>query len=219
VVAAGEGKRAGVRLPKQFLKVGGRSLLEHSLHRLAAHPFIEEIVAVVPAARVRGLAGLRRAVPSLSAIVAGGARRQDSVRRGLEALSHRRTGIVLVHDAARPAVPREVIDAVVASARRNGSGVPALTPPDTVKEVTRRGRVVRTLRRAGLRLAQTPQAFRIRWLREAFSLAAEQGLEETDDAALVEAAGFPVRVVEGSPLNFKVTTAEDVERIRVILGG
>ena len=215
VVAAGSGSRSGLRIPKQFLRVAGRTLLEHSVARLAAHPEIERIVAVVPRARV---ASVRKQIPGLAAVVAGGALRQDSVLNGLRALSGMSAGVVLVHDAARPLVSREVMDAVIASARRHGSGIPAVAPPDTVKEVGRGGVISRTLPRQNLRLVQTPQAFRIGWLREAFRRAERLRLRGTDDAALVEAAGYPVRVVKGSTLNFKVTTPEDVARIRVLLG-
>lgn len=215
VVAAGSGSRSGLRIPKQFLKVGGRTLLEHAVARLAAHPLVDRIVAVVPRTRV---ATVRRLLPGVEAVVPGGARRQDSVRRGLKALESMRSGIVLVHDAARPLVPASVVDAVIASARRHGSGVPGLLPPDTVKEVGRAGRVRRTLPRQRLRLVQTPQAFRIGWLREAFRAAGGRGSAVTDDASLVEAAGYPVRLVEGSPLAFKVTTREDVARVRHLLG-
>ncbi len=217
VVAAGRGSRAGLAQPKQFLRVGGRSLLEHAIARLAAHPAIGEIVAVVPAGRVASLGGLRRRHRGVIAVVAGGARRQDSVRNGLAALSHIKRGIVLVHDAARPILPREVIDAVLAGAARHGSAVPAVAPPDTVKEIVAGGRVVRTLPRDRIRLAQTPQAFRIGWLRKALALAKARAIEATDDAALVSAAGYTVRVVAGSALNFKVTTPEDVARLRTLL--
>jgi 2-C-methyl-D-erythritol 4-phosphate cytidylyltransferase len=215
VVAAGSGSRSGLKIPKQFLRVAGRSLLEHAVERLAAHPLVGPIVVVVPGARVEEV---RRRIRGLHAVVAGGALRQESVRRGLAALGEEK-GIVLVHDAARPLVPGEVIRSVIESARRHGSGVPALAPADTVKEVGPSGRILRTLRRERLRLVQTPQAFRIAWLRRAFEVAGRGGLRATDDASMVEAAGYTVRVVEGSPMSFKVTSPEDVARIRALLKG
>ncbi len=213
LVAAGEGRRAGFRTPKQFLRIRGRTLLDLSLERLAAHPEVDSIVVVVPARRVPALRGLLARHAKVMAVVPGGARRQDSVERGLQAITPAKGMIVLVHDAARPMVPPDVIGSVIAAARRCGAAVPGIPPADTVKEVGRGGRVRRTLQREKLRLIQTPQAFRLEWLREAFR-AAGRRREVTDDASLLEAAGRPVRVVEGSPVNLKVTTAEDVARLR-----
>lgn len=213
LVAAGEGRRAGFRTPKQFLRVRGRTLLDLSLERLAAHPEVDSIVVVVPSRRVPALRGLVARHAKVIAVVSGGVRRQDSVERGLQAITPAKGTIVLVHDAARPMVPPELIGSVIAGARRCGAAVPGIPPTDTVKEVGRGGRVRRTLHREKLRLIQTPQAFRMEWLREAFRSAGRRR-EMTDDASLLEAAGRPVLVVEGSPSNIKVTTAEDIARLR-----
>jgi len=214
VAAAGSGTRVGGTVPKQFLRVGGRTLLEHALHRLAAHPGIDAIVAVVPRGRLRGAAALMRRHPRVIAVVAGGARRQESVERGLAAIGPGACDIVLIHDAARPMVPREVVSSVIEAASRHGAAVPGLRPADTVKLIDRGGRVKRTLDRESLRMIQTPQGFRIASLRRAFREARRRDLVATDDASLVEAAGMAVYVVPGHPANFKVTTRDDVRRLR-----
>ena len=216
VAAAGDGTRVGGTVPKQFLKVGGRTLLEHALRRLERHKAIDALVAVVPSARLRGARGLMARHPKLIAVVAGGERRQESVERGLSAIRPGEFDIVLVHDAARPMVPREVVSEVIEAARRHGAAVPGLPPADTVKLVGRGGRVTRTLDRASLRMIQTPQGFKVSSLRRAFSEARRKNAVGTDDASLVEAAGMPVFVVPGHPANFKVTTRDDVQRLRVL---
>jgi 2-C-methyl-D-erythritol 4-phosphate cytidylyltransferase len=203
-------------VPKQFLRIGRRTILEHAISRLAAHPRVDALVVVVPPANVASLGSLARRHPKVRAVVAGGARRQDSVARGLEAIPSSSEAIVLVHDAARPLVPRKVISDVIRGARIEGAAVPGIPPTDTVKEVGASGRVRRTVPRGSLRMIQTPQAFRIEWLRQAMRGPAVRR-ERTDDASLVEAVGRPVLVVEGSPLNFKVTTPDDVERARSLL--
>ena len=218
VVAAGEGRRTGFRTPKQFLKVRGRTLLDHSIERLSAHPEVESIVVVVPRSRAAALRRLVAAHRKVVAVVPGGVRRRDSVERGLEATGSPGGTIVLVHDAARPMVPSALIGSVIAGARRCGAAVPGIPPADTVKEVGRGGRVRRTLDRRSLRLIQTPQAFRVEWLREAFR-SVSRSREANDDASLVEAIGRPVLVVEGCPRNLKITTAADITGLRRGRGG
>jgi 2-C-methyl-D-erythritol 4-phosphate cytidylyltransferase len=217
VAAAGKGTRVGGAVPKQFLKVEGLTILEHTLTRLGRHPGVDAIVAVVPAARVAEVTRMKRRHPRLHSVVAGGARRLDSVARGLRAAPGGDRAVILVHDAARPLVDPAIVSAVIEGARRFGAAVPGLAPADTVKVVGGGGRVKATLDRARLRMIQTPQGFRASWLRKAFDATARPRKSATDDAALVEAAGMPVRVVEGDPMNFKVTTREDVARLRSLL--
>jgi 2-C-methyl-D-erythritol 4-phosphate cytidylyltransferase len=217
IVAAGEGRRSGLRVPKQFLRIGGRTLLGHAIARFETHPQVDEIVVVVPPARLPRLSGLKRRHGKVRSVVAGGARRQDSVARGLEPIAGEPGTIVLVHDAARPLVPAKVIRDVIRAARRCGAAVPGIDPSDTVKRIGPSGRVRATLSRKEIRLIQTPQGIRLDWLKEAVRGARFRRVR-TDDASMVEALGRPVQVVEGSPLNFKVTTAEDVERLKHILG-
>jgi 2-C-methyl-D-erythritol 4-phosphate cytidylyltransferase len=217
VVAGGTGRRTGLRVPKQFLKIRGRTLLDHVLDRFSRHRAIGQIIVVVPRARISALGYLTRRHPKISAIVAGGARRQDSVLKGIEQVESSDSTIVVVHDAARPLVPSRLIGDVIRSARQWGAAVPGVSVPDTVKEVTPGGRVKSTLRRERLRLIQTPQAFRIGWLRAAAKKASGPSVW-TDEAAMLEASGRRVQVVPGSVLNFKVTTAGDVRRVKELLG-
>jgi len=178
---------------------------------------VDTLVVVVPAARVREVEALRRRHPKIAAVVVGGARRQDSVALGLASAPAKGSRIVLIHDAARPMVPSAVISAVIREAHRSGAAVPGVAPVDTVKLIGSDGRVARTLPRSRVRLIQTPQGFRSSWLRKAVRRAQALGSEATDEASLVEAAGLPVRVVDGDEANLKVTTGEDMARLRSVL--
>ncbi len=212
IVAAGRGERVGADRPKQFIELGGQTLLRRSVAAFDAHPDVESIVVVLPPDVVAE--GASHVGPTVRPCrcVAGGSRRQDSVRLGLEAVDPA-ADVVLVHDAARPFVSREVIDRVIARARVEGAAVPAVASGDTVKRV-RRGTdlVAETIPRDEIWLVQTPQGFRRPVLDAAVALGAT--VDATDEAMLAERAGTPVAVVPGDPQNFKVTTRDDLARAR-----
>jgi 2-C-methyl-D-erythritol 4-phosphate cytidylyltransferase len=215
IVAAGQGVRMGAGRPKAFLRLGGLTLLERSLAPFLTHPRVDRVVAAVPDPEEAGpLLG-----PSAAKVVLvrGGATRQDSVRCALLAAPPGADEIILVHDAARPLVTRAIIDAVIASARVSGASIPAVAPPDTIKQIDGDGAVVATLPRDRLRLAQTPQGFRGDLLRDAYARAERDGVTGTDDAALVERTGHKVAVVEGSPRNIKITSPGDLALAEAIL--
>lgn len=212
IVAAGRSERMG-GIDKLFAPLGGRPLLSRTLLAFEDTPCIDRIAVVASernAAAVRALVAESR-FARVQAIVPGGARRQDSVRAGLEALAG--VEIVVVHDGARPLVAPELVARVVEAARASGAAICAIPARDTIKEVDQ-GEVTRTLDRRRLWLAQTPQAFRLDLLLEAHR--AFEG-EATDDAAMVEALGHVVRVVEGDPHNVKVTTPEDLRLLESLI--
>jgi 2-C-methyl-D-erythritol 4-phosphate cytidylyltransferase len=213
VPAGGLGTRLGRRTPKQFLRVGGATILARTLTHFVRHPGVRAIVVAAPAghlARTRRLVARsgRRPVE----VVAGGATRQESVWQALQAAPHD-VDVVLVHDAVRPFIDRRLIDAVVAAAAAHGAAICALPIAETVKRV-RDAVVETTLDRSGLWAVQTPQAFRAALLREAHDKARREGVVATDDAMLVEWLGQPVRVVPGLAGNVKITTPEDLRRAR-----
>lgn len=213
VPAGGVGSRLGRRTPKQFLDLGGAPILARTLAHFRRHP---DVRAIVVAAPVEHLARTRRLVarpgrPPVQ-VLAGGATRQESVWRALQAAPCD-VQVLLVHDAVRPFIDRPLIDAVVAAAARHGAAICALPIAETVKRV-REGVVETTLERAGLWAVQTPQAFRSAVLREAHDQARRDGIVATDDAMLVERLGHPVRVVPGLAGNVKITTPEDLRRAR-----
>lgn len=196
VLAAGSGTRFGA--PKQFAELGGRPVLEWSLD--TARRACAGVVLVVPPDRL----GAEVAWPA-DVVVAGGATRSASVRAGLGALPPD-TDVVAVHDAARPLAPLELWQAVIAAVEAGAdAAVPACAVTDTVKEVGRGGRLV-TLDRSRLVAVQTPQVFRASVLEEVH----RSGGEATDDAALVEAAGGTVELVDAPSHNLKITSPLDL---------
>jgi len=217
IAAGGRGVRLGADRPKQFLELGGRTILELSISALAACPRIDEIVVAVPpdhleAARSLGPHGGRTPVT----FVAGGARRQDSVGNAF-AHTSAAADIVLIHDAARPFVTGEVIGRAIDAAMNHGAAIAAIPVRDTVKQAGASGAdgsrpITATIPRESILLAQTPQAFRRDVLARALTEGA--GVEATDEAMLVERLGLPVHIVDGDPGNIKVTTPEDLAAAR-----
>lgn len=219
VLGAGRGERLGHALPKAFVPLAGRPLLAHALDALAATPEIDLVVPVIPADAREHFAAVAAALyhsEKLTAPAIGGTERQDSVAAGLAELPED-VAWVAVHDAARPLVRPADVSRVVEAARRSGAALLAVPVRDTIKRV-RDGRIVETPPRAECWAAQTPQVFRVEWLREALAKAAAERRIGTDCAQLVEALGVPVQVVEGDPDNRKVTRAEDLAWAERALG-
>ena len=219
VPAGGCGTRMGNETPKQFLPLGDVPLLVHVLRVFESSRTIAEIVVVVPRDAVTSCREELLppfAFSKISTVVAGGARRQDSVWNGVEAVDER-TKIVVVHDAVRPFVTDTMVEEVVDGARTHGAAIVAIPVNDTIKQVAPDGMIETTLDRQRLWLAQTPQAFDIELLREAHRSSQEAGVEATDDAFLVERTGRRVSIVNGSPDNIKVTRPEDLVMGEAIL--
>ncbi len=214
LVAAGRGERLGDDRPKAFANLGGRPLLAESLERLEASPWIEALVLVAPEGWEEPSILLAEEIGAgkVHAAVTGGATRADSVRAGLAEVPED-AGVVVVHDAARPLLPDDVLERVIAALGDGWDGaVPALPLADTVKRAEGEA-VADTVDREGLYAAQTPQAFLADALRRAFAGAAAA----TDCAALVEASGGRVRLVEGDRRLLKVTTPADLEFVGALL--
>jgi 2-C-methyl-D-erythritol 4-phosphate cytidylyltransferase len=209
LVAAGRGERMGQGSPKAFLALGGEPLLVRAARAFEAAASVVGIVAVVPPGETEVARRLLQSFVKLEAVVAGGARRQDSVLAGLKRVPNGFAGVVLVHDAARPLVDEALIEAVARAASEHGAAVPVLPVVDTVKRV-RDGMVVGTLDRSELAAAQTPQGFRMTLLVQAYEEAFRDRLTVTDEAMAVERMGAVVMTVPGSPRNRKLTTPEDL---------
>jgi 2-C-methyl-D-erythritol 4-phosphate cytidylyltransferase len=208
LAAAGRGERLGSDRPKAFARLGDRPLLAESLERLESSDWIDRIVIAAPPdwEEPSILLAEELAATKVNSAVTGGATRSESVRLALEDVPED-AAVVLVHDAARPLLPEEVIERVLGPLSEGWDGVvPALPLADTVKRVEG-GRVVETLARDGLVAVQTPQAFLADVLRRAV---AGETADATDCASLVEAQGGRVRVVEGDPRLLKVTDGADL---------
>lgn len=208
IVAAGRGKRLGSSLPKQFLKVRGRTILEMSVEAFEQNKYVDEIFVAANADYCELTEKLCRGFSKLKKIVAGGAERQDSVRAALDCLRGE-NGIVLVHDAARPFVSEAVINAVIEGTADFGAAIPTVPAKDTIRQADGTGS--RTLQRETLACVQTPQGFRISLLKHAFEKAQAEGFLGTDDASLVERMGINISMVQGEDANRKITTREDLE--------
>lgn len=207
-MAAGTGSRLGAEQPKQFLPLAGKPVMRHAAERLAG--MVDLLLPVGPAEPIAAaLDGLGHLPP-----VPGGATRQESVRRGLEALAAYRPSVVLVHDGCRPFFPAGTVPALLAALEVSDGAIPAVPVAETLKRVQPDGRIGATVSRAGLYRAQTPQAFRFDLLL-GLHRAAPEGA--TDDAAILEAAGRAVALVPGSEDNIKLTFPEDLVRLERIL--
>lgn len=216
VVAAGRSQRMG--FDKLLTPLAGRPLLLHTLERLLSTRLPSELVLVVRPGAEAEMDALVEPLRQLGPIriVAGGVQRQDSVQAGLEAVSDR-SDFVLVHDAARPFVTRELIDTVLAAARLSDAAVCGTPCSDTLKEVGEDGLVLKTVDRAKLWAVQTPQIFRAKLLRAAYAAAIRSGESFTDDTAVVERIGHPVRTVLYHGVNLKITTPSDWKLAEIFL--
>ncbi|HEX2582250.1 MAG TPA: bifunctional 2-C-methyl-D-erythritol 4-phosphate cytidylyltransferase/2-C-methyl-D-erythritol 2,4-cyclodiphosphate synthase [Dongiaceae bacterium] len=216
IVAAGRGSRLGGTLPKQYLSLQGKAILAHTLEAFSALTEIGEIRVVIDPSLAQEYLACATGISKLGPWIPGGARRQDSVRLGLEALVGDRPDLVLIHDAARPFVTPALIRNVIAALEECEGALPSLPVFDSVKRGAA-GRVLRHVDRQGLFRAQTPQGFRFDKILAAHRHAAG-GVEMTDDAAVAEAFGLSVALVAGSERNFKITTSDDWERATAMTG-
>ncbi|OPY57276.1 MAG: 2-C-methyl-D-erythritol 4-phosphate cytidylyltransferase [Pelotomaculum sp. PtaU1.Bin035] len=212
VPAAGRGARMGVKTKKQYLLLEGIPVVGRVLKVISDSPVVQSIILVTSPgeeAYCRTAIVERLGIPKIAAIVPGGNERQESVYNGLLALSSD-TGIVIVHDGARPLLSPEGLAAVVDAAVNHGAATLAVPVKDTVKLAGEGGFVAGTLPRDRIWLTQTPQAFRYSLILEAHQRALETKQSGTDDAGLVELLGIPVKIVAGSYENLKITTNEDL---------
>jgi 2-C-methyl-D-erythritol 4-phosphate cytidylyltransferase len=223
--AAGMGTRMGGETPKQFLELDGSPILLHTLRRLASCDAITEIILATRADEVQRLEESCRKEKFRQAIrvVKGGSSRQESVAAALEHVGAD-TELVAVHDAVRPFVTREQVSRVIDEARKCGAAILGIPAMDTVKEVKRGSLpedvalITGTIPRERIVLAQTPQVFHTKLLKEAFARAAADGDTDPDAAGLVERLGHDVHVVHGTERNIKITKPSDMELARFYLG-
>ncbi|MBM3588350.1 MAG: bifunctional 2-C-methyl-D-erythritol 4-phosphate cytidylyltransferase/2-C-methyl-D-erythritol 2,4-cyclodiphosphate synthase [Alphaproteobacteria bacterium] len=208
LLSAGRGNRFGAAQPKQFLPLLGRPVLRHAAEALLAEGLVAALQPVAPAGDEAFVAGLLQGLPYLP-VVAGGAAREESVRAGLAAIAAEAPDHVLVHDAARPIIPKGTIPALLAALEQHPGAIPAQPVADTLKRAVG-GVIEATVPREALFRAQTPQAFRYAPLCAAHEARAGA---VTDDASLLEALGQTVAIVPGSERNVKITWPEDLARV------
>ena len=217
IPAAGAGRRMGGSVSKQFMELQGKAILCHTLERFEASELVSGVIVVVPSEQVAMVAELVADFPKVISIVAGGKERQDSVYNALEALPDD-AEVVAVHDGVRPFVRASQIDEAIRAAMTHGGAIVAVKVPDTIKrEKNGTGEIAETIDRTHLWLAQTPQAFRVDLLKEAFLEAMKAQFYGTDEAGLVERIGRPVYLVMGDRGNVKITTPDDLPMGEAIL--
>jgi 2-C-methyl-D-erythritol 4-phosphate cytidylyltransferase len=218
VLAAGSGRRLGADEPKAFLWIGGRPLVALSSAAAAASPAIGSLVVAVPAGMEDRARELLDDIDLPITVVTGGGSRHESVALALGAVPAG-INVVVCHDGARPFAPPDLFSAVVEAVDEHvDAAIPVVPIADTVKRVLT-GRIVGTESREGLALAQTPQAFRLEALLEAHARAGEASVSFTDDAEVLEWAGYRVAAVQGDPRNFKITTLLDLARAQARIEG
>lgn len=218
IVAGGSGTRTGGGELKQFRWVAGKPALLHSVQAFMARDDVAIVVVVLPKAYAADPPPwLFQCDVDRLLVSTGGNERHLSVLNGLEDLPEH-LSIAVVHDAARPLVTDDTIDRVIAEARKGHGAIAALPVVDTLKEVDASGRIVRTVERAGLWRAQTPQAFPREMLERAHVAAQRDQITATDDAALLERLGMPVVVVQGSERGMKITSESDFARADALSG-
>lgn len=212
IVSAGKGVRFMEGQKKQFYFLGGKPILAHTLDKFETCPLIRSILLVVSQEDMDTC--LKEVIEAykfqkVSQIVPGGKQRQESVKKGIDALP-KDTDIVTIHDGVRPFVTRAMIEDSIHSAVRYGAVVLAMPVKDTIKMSNPDGTVLKTLDRESLWQIQTPQTFQANVIKEAYHRATEDGLIGTDDASLVERIGGKVHILPGSYTNIKITTPEDL---------
>ena len=211
IVAGGLGKRIEGDLPKQFLKLGDKPILAHTIDRFQKCELIDEIILVVPEDHLGYCSQAiveEYSFDKIRKIVCGGKERQDSVYQGLKACSNA-TSIVAIHDGVRPLITVEKITESIELCRDKRAVILAVPAKDTIKRVVDCS-VVTTMDRTKLWLVQTPQVFEYRLIRDAYEKAGQENFIGTDDSALVERLGCEVAVLEGEYNNIKITTKEDL---------
>jgi 2-C-methyl-D-erythritol 4-phosphate cytidylyltransferase len=219
VVAGGRGVRFGGDRPKQFRELNGAPIIVHTLRQFESSRQIDKVVVVLPASEVGDFQSLadKFDLSKIVRVVAGGETRAQSVRYGLAAIDQ--AEVLAVHDAVRPLVTPEEIDRVVEVAAESGAAILVAPVSETIKEIAGSS-VTRTVARAQLRRALTPQAFHFDILKRAYHDLEElesAGLDVTDDSFLVERLGVAVTIVEGSARNIKITNQEDLVMAQAIL--
>lgn len=223
VVAAGQGKRMGTDVSKQYLLLDDKPVVVHALRAFDEQPAIEAIVLVVAPSdvkRVKDSIVSEYEFKKPVLVVEGGQERQQSVYNGLKALGEfGDVDIVVIHDGVRPFVTEQMIRDSILAADRYGAAVVGVPVKDTIKKVDDEQFVICTPKRSQLWLVQTPQAFKYRLIWEAHEKAVQDGFCGTDDAVLVERLGHPVKMVMGSYCNIKITTREDLILAREFMAG
>lgn len=218
IPAAGSGSRLGSEIPKPFIRIGEKTILEHTITRFDKPNLVCEVIVPVSSSWVDQVSDYvdvsRFSVPVR--FVVGGAERMYSIYNALKLISTSST-FVAIHDAVRPFFSDALFEKLIAGVIEFGTAVPGTPVTDTIKRVDQNKIVKETPDRSTLFAVQTPQCFRVDWIQKAYELAIASNHFGTDDSALCENAGFPVKIIDGERENFKITWAEDLQKAQQLL--
>jgi 2-C-methyl-D-erythritol 4-phosphate cytidylyltransferase len=216
IVAAGKGTRMGSEIPKQYLMIAGKTILDTTISKFEKNNHIDEIILVVNKEDMELVeTSIACNYKKITRVVAGGSTRTESVYEGIKNVAEN-CGVVLIHDGVRPFISHRLINTCIENVYKYGACIPVLDVTDTIKKVEN-GYVESTLDRSVLKAAQTPQSFEYEIIRTCYEKAAmEQDLRFTDDASIVEYYGYKVKAIEGLPKNFKITTPLDFRIAEII---
>jgi 2-C-methyl-D-erythritol 4-phosphate cytidylyltransferase len=218
IPAAGSGKRMNAK--KQFMEINGQPVLSVTISVFEACQSIDDVIVVVARDDIERTKSLLKDHKKVKSVVEGGAERQDSVYNGLRAIvQDADDDIVVIHDAARPLVTKEIISKAVMEAKASKAAIVGVPVKDTIKTVSSESVILETLDRGSIWQVQTPQVFRASIIKEAYERAQRIKYRATDDSKLVERMGIPVKMVMGSYENIKITTVEDVAIAEAVLKG
>ena len=216
IVAAGKGTRMGHRIPKQYLHIAGKTILDTTLYKFEKSNDVDEIILVVSEDEIEYVKNeISPFYNKIAYVVAGGNTRTESVYKGLKKVRSN-CDLVLIHDGVRPFVSYNLISTCIANAYIHNACVPVLEVTDTIKEVSKEGMVLKTLDRKNLRAVQTPQAFRYSIIKKCYEDAISEGVSFTDDASVVEYYGYEVKTIEGLAKNIKITTPLDLKIAEIL---
>ncbi len=220
IAASGQGLRMGTNEKKQYMLLEGVPILARAINAFSNHSSFEQIIAVIPPGELSYTRKMMKPFCPIHRIifVEGGKSRQESVFIGLQAVAPQ-AELVCIHDGVRPLVDSDLIDRVLDGAMRWGAAIPAVSVTDTIKQVDERSVITGTVPRIALRRAQTPQAFRLNLIMDAYRQASLLGIEATDDSYLLELLGQNVYAVAGDHTNIKITGPEDLLIATAMLKG
>ncbi len=216
IPAGGSGKRTGNEIPKQYMEFHGRELIAYTLGVFQKNKNVDEIIIAAQEKYFELLENIKTKYNfnKVQKIVEGGNERQQSVFNALSSIDAEKDDIILVHDAARPLLPQNILDNVITTTREKGNAVVAIKAKDTLVNGT--DTVVNYINRGRINYVQTPQAFNFETLWDAMKRATEESFLGTDESMLVSRLGKTVNLIEGSSLNFKITTESDIELFHLI---
>lgn len=217
IPAAGKGKRSGLSIPKQYIKLGGKELIVHTLEIFQKNKLIDEIVIAAHPSYFTSLENIKKKfkLTKVKHIVKGGKERQDSVYNALKAIKCNKKDLIAVHDAARPLLSQKILTNAILSAQKKGNAVVCIKARDTL--VKGSDTVEYYIDREEVFYVQTPQIFRYEDLMRAMDAAYASDFFATDESMLIKNLGMKVNIVEGALSNFKVTTQHDIDFLRGFL--